>query len=118
MSFLRKMRAIFHDDWCSKCQSQMEEKKRQLYQLPMTVGHYTSHQRAEYYQQNLVKVNGKADIPIGNYACGMKVYECPACGHRAVKLSIFLPVRDQEKHEEALLFENGEMDDFLGRDRF
>ncbi len=113
MGILRKMRAIFHDDWCSQCQATMEEKNRKLYMLPMMVGHYTSHKQADYYKQNLIRVNKKADIPTGNYACGMIAYTCPNCGHTAVKLSIFLPVREQEKFEEAFLFENGEMDSFL-----
>lgn len=47
------------------------------------------------------------------YACGAILYECPECGHRAVKLSIFLPVRDVEKPEDAFYFENGELDDFI-----
>lgn len=113
MGFLRKIRGVFHDDWCSKCQSKMDERKRQLYSLPMMVGHYVSHENAEYYKNNLRKVSRKADIPTGQYACGMIVYECPECGHRAVKLSVFLPVRDQEKLEEGLYFEKGEMDDFI-----
>ena len=113
MKIFRKIRSIFHDDWCSKCQSQMDERKRQLYRLPMMVGHYTSHENANYYKENLVKVNCKADIPTGTYACGAIMYECPRCGHQAVKLSIFLPVRDIEKYEDSFYFENGELDDFL-----
>ncbi len=113
MGVFRKIYAFFHDDCCSQCQTKMEERKRQLYRLPMMVGHYTSHADAEYYKRHLMKVHQKADIPVGNYACGMIVYECPECGHRPVKLSIFLPVRDEEKHEETLYFDNGEMEDFI-----
>ena len=47
------------------------------------------------------------------YACGIHVYRCPQCGHHAVKLTVFLPVRDQEKVEQLLYFEDGEMDDFI-----
>lgn len=113
MGFLRKARAVFHDDWCSQCQSEMEVLKKQLYMLPMMVGHYISHSDAEYYKKNLILVSKKADIQTGMYACGIILYKCPKCCHRAVKLSIFLPVRDQEKQEEAFLFEKGEFDDFL-----
>jgi hypothetical protein len=113
MGFIRKICSVFHDDWCSKCQSKMDERKRQLYMLPMTVGHYVSHSNLDYYKQNLIKVNYKADIPTGTYACGIIVYECPKCNHRAVKLSIFLPVRDEEKYEDGMYLENGEMDDFI-----
>ena len=113
MGFLRKMLAIFHDNWCSKCQSEMDERGRKLYMLPMIVGNYISHKDVKYYKDNLIKVNRKADIPTGNYACGIIEYQCPECGHRTVKLSIFLPVREQEKYEETIFFENGELDGFI-----
>lgn len=83
--------------------------------LPMTVGHYYSHQDAKYYKQNLIKINKKADIPIGTYACGIISYQCPNCGYKLTKLSIFLPVRDQEKYEEYIYFKNGELDEFLNQ---
>ena len=110
MSVFRKLLAIFHDDWCRECQNQMEEKSKKLYMLPMTVGHYVSHNDPEYYRKNLISVNRKSDIRVGNYACGIKVYRCPECLHELVKLSIFLPVRDQEKYEEVIYFENNELD--------
>ena len=115
MGFLRKFCSIFHDDWCKECQSEMEERSKKLYMLPMTVGHYVSHKDPEYYKENLIPVNRKSDIPTGNYACGITVYRCPECLHQLVKLSIFLPVRDQEKYEEFLYFENGEMDSFVAK---
>ena len=114
MGFFRGLRHIFHDDWCSQCTSEMEIIRKQLYAMPgQTVGHYVSHQEPEYYKTHLVPVARKAEIPVGMYACGIIAYRCPECGHRAVKLSIFLPVRDAEKAQEALYFEDGEMDDFL-----
>lgn len=115
MGLFQKIRSFFHDDICSQCQNQMEEKKRQLYVLPMMVGHYQEHKEAEYYKKNLQKVKCKADIPSGMYACGAIMYECPECSHRLVKLSIFLPVRDQEKYEDTVWFQNGEMDEFILR---
>ena len=118
MGLIKKIRTYFHDDMCNNCQIQMEEKKRQLYVLPMTVGHYVSHQNASYYIKNLIKVEKKKDIPVGYYACGIHWYRCLKCGHQAVKLSIFLPVRDQEKQEEVFFFEKGEMDAFLLEDRY
>jgi len=113
MGLFKKMQSIFHADWCSICQCQMKEKKRQLYMLPMIVGHYVSHDDPNYYKKNLIKVNCKADIPTGTYACGAIIYECPQCGNRIVKLSIFLPVRDEEKYEDSICYKNGELDDFI-----
>ena len=115
MGFLKKVKAMFHDDWCKNCQTQMQETKRQLYRLPMIVGNYQSHSKADYYTKNLVKVNCKADIPSGMYAFGVVDYHCTDCGHNIVKLSIFLPVREQEKYEDVIIFEKGELDEFLKR---
>lgn len=114
MDLFRRLREKFHDDWCSRCTAEMEVIHKQLYALPtMMVGHYVSHSDPVYYKENLVKVGKKAEIPTGMYACGIIVYRCPQCGHRAVKLSVFLPVRDQEKPEEGFYFEKGELDDFI-----
>ena len=89
MGLFKRMRAIFHDDWCSQCQHQMDVLKKQLYALPtMRVGHYTAHEEPEYYKENLIPVEKKAQIPTGMYACGIHVYQCPQCGHRAVKLTV------------------------------
>lgn len=110
----RRLREKFHDDWCSQCTAVMEVAKKRLFALPTaTVGHYTSHREAEYLIEHLVPVGKKAEIPTGMYACGLIAYRCPQCGHRAVKAEIFLPVRDQEKVEENILFEHGEVDCLL-----
>lgn len=113
MGLFKKARLLFHDDLCPSCMEKMEERGKQLYMLPMMVGHYVSHSSALYYKKNLIKVHRKADIPIGQYACGINAYKCLSCGYRKVKLSVFLPVRDQEKYEDTIYFENGELDDFL-----
>ena len=39
----KKFRATFHDDWCPDCYEKMEVLKKQLYSLPLMVGHYESH---------------------------------------------------------------------------
>lgn len=114
MGLFRKMRAAFHDDWCGKCQSEMRVANKQLYALPgVMVGHYVPHEEPEYYKNRLTKVSKKADIPTGMYACGIHTYRCPQCGHQAVKVTVFLPVRDDEKVEQVLYFDNGELDDFV-----
>ncbi len=114
MGIIRKMRAVFHEDWCNLCQSEMDVMHKQLYALPdMTVGHYSSHKDPGYYRKHLVPVDKKAQIPAGVYACGIHIYRCPKCGNRRTMLTLFLPVRDQEKVEEILYFDNGELDSFI-----
>lgn len=92
----------------------MKRAGKRLFALPdMAVGHYTSHADADYYRQALQAVAQKTDIPAGIYACEAMRYRCPKCGKSLTKLSIYLPVRDQKKREEDILFENGQLDDFL-----
>lgn len=113
MGLFSKAKAWLLDDHCTPCAVKMDTVKKQLYMLPMTVGHYTKHDDPNYYEHNLVKVDKKADIPTGFYACGAYLYKCPKCGQQAVKLNIFLPVRDEEQFEDTYLFENGELDNFI-----
>lgn len=110
----RKFCASFHDDWCDRCTKVMEIERKQLYAMPdQLVGHYVSHSDPNYYKTHLTPVSRKSDIPTGMYACGLILYRCPNCGHTAVKLSVFLPVREEEKVEECLYFDKHEMDDFV-----
>lgn len=114
MGLIKKLKSKILDKYCSKCQHEMNVTLQMLYALPdMRVGHYVRHEDAGYYKQHLVAIRQKSQIPAGMYACRLYVYQCPSCGHRAVKLVVFLPVREEEKLEQGLYFENGEMDDFV-----
>lgn len=110
MKIIKKIKSIFHDDWCKNCLEEMKLIKKELYYLPQTVGNYTSHKSVDYYKKNLIKVNKKSEIPTGYYACGILKYHCPTCNFNRTKLSIFLPVRGIEKLEENIYYENGEFD--------
>lgn len=109
-SFLRRNQP----NWCRACKLEMEENDKQLFALPcMSVGHYVEHTDPEFYRENLYQVDQKADIPAGMYACGAIEFRCSKCGKRVTVLDLFLPVRDQEKHEGSVVFRNGELDDIL-----
>lgn len=113
MGLFQNIRNFFRDDLCDRCKTPAKEDAKQLFALPMTVGNYRSHKEADYYRRNLHPVSGKEDIPAGFYACSAVRYRCPDCGRQFVKLSVFLPVREQEKFEEALLFREGELNDLI-----
>ena len=118
MKIFKKIQALFHDDWCHKCQTPMYIDKKKLYMLPVSVDHYQPHGKdANYIIKNLYPVTCKKDIETGYYACGIIRYKCsnPICSYEVVKLSVFLPVRDQEKYEEIIYFENKELDSFLNK---
>lgn len=110
--WLRRLEA----DWCRPCRCSMERLQRRLFALPeLSVGHYRAHKEPDYYRDSLHAVDGRADIPPGMYACTAARYRCPRCGRQITILDPFLPVRDEEKHEKAVVFEAGELDDFLWR---
>lgn len=114
MGLIGKLRAKIFDKYCTRCQHEMNVAAQWLYALPdLRVGHYVRHEDAGYYKQHLVAIRQKSQVPAGMYACNLYVYQCPQCGHRAVKLVVFLPVREEEKIEQGIYFDNGEMDDFV-----
>ena len=114
MGFLRKIRSVFYENWCGRCQIDMVTEHKKLYAMPdMTVGNYRSRRTPEYYRDHLVLVEDKSQIPAGMYACRMTASRCPECGYHKVRLELFLPVRDQEKREESFYFDKGELDSFI-----
>ena len=114
MGLFDGLKKHFGGNRCKVCKAELQLLSRQLYRLPMTVGHYSPHTDALYYLKNARPVANKAEIPTGYYACGAKVYRCPDCRKRIVTLDIFLPVRDQEMQEDILSFEKGELDELPG----
>ncbi len=116
MGLIDKWLRKYQDDWCKPCKCAMEKTHKQLFALPsMSVGHYVEHKDPKYFREHLYMVEKKADIPAGMYACGAIQYRCPECGKRVTVLDPFLPVRDEEKHEPSIRFEQGELDDLLVR---
>lgn len=109
---LRRLEA----DWCRPCKCSMEKLRRRLFALPeLSVGCYRAHKEPDYYRENLHPVDRRSDIPAGMYACTATQYRCPQCGRRITVLDPFLPVRNEEKHEKPVVFEAGELDEFLWR---
>lgn len=101
-------------DWCRKCKRELERDGEQLFAIPkLSVGRYVEHTEPEFYRENLFAVEKKADIPAGMYACRAIQYRCPGCGRRVTALDMFLPVRDEEKHEGTVVFRDGELDGCL-----
>ena len=115
MSLFKKAKAWFRDDWCTECVAPMEARKKQLFLLPMTVGHYETFDSAGYYLRNLIRISKKSDIPAGTYASRVYLYHCPSCDKNVAKVVNFLPLRDQEQIEETFLFEDQDFFDFVSK---
>lgn len=116
MQLFKQVKRKLSNSVCKTCGNKVTEIHHQLYALPNTVGNYQTHRHdPSYYRENLREVCSKEMIPTGRYACELTVYKCFDCGHQKVCLSIFLPVRDEEKYEEIFYYDHGELDDFLYR---
>ena len=51
---------------------------------------------AEYYISNAKRIESEEQIPNGNRACRMYVFQCQDCGHKMVSVVDFLKVRENE----------------------
>lgn len=110
MGLLDKLKAKLRDDWCADCSRKLEiQGEPRIYSLPMMVGQYREHDDPVYYLRNLRPVFDIKSLPNGQYASRMTILRCPGCGCRRERLSIFLPVRGEEKFESVHFFENDEL---------
>lgn len=103
----------FKSNWCGNCKTEMATMYKRLYWMPMTVGHYAEHKDAGYYLKNLKPLMNIAQIPAGYYACDASMYRCSGCGRRITVMTPFLQVRNEEKTESHIIFENGELDNLF-----
>lgn len=51
---------------------------------------------AEYYLNNATSIENTEQIPSGNRACRMFIFQCQSCGFKKVSIVDFLKVRDYE----------------------
>ena len=80
---------------CEQCKTKMEDVSSYLYLIPVHIDD-KHEESAEYYIKNAIPIQSKEQIPTGNRACYMYVFQCPQCGHRKVSIVDFLNVRGQE----------------------
>lgn len=80
---------------CEMCKGKMVDTTSYLYLLPVQFSE-EHEESAEYYLNNAVRIESTEQIPNGNRACYMYVFQCQSCGHRIVSVVDFLQVRDSQ----------------------
>ena len=80
---------------CEMCKGKMVDTHSYLYLIPVKFGD-EHEESAEYYINNAVQIESVEQIPNGNRACRMYVFQCQVCGHKMVSVVDFLKVRENE----------------------
>lgn len=80
---------------CKQCKGKMVDTTSYLYLLP---AHFDEEheENAEYYLNNARQIESTEQIPSGNRACRMFIFQCQSCGHKIVSVVDFLKVREDE----------------------
>ena len=80
---------------CKLCKNKMAETQSYLYLIPARIDEEHEESSA-YYLKNATPIQSREQIPTGNRACVITVYQCQSCGYRDVAVVDFLRVRDKE----------------------
>lgn len=80
---------------CKICKGKMVDTTSYLYLIPAHFSE-THEESAKYYLNHAVRIESTEQIPNGNRACYMYIFECQNCGHRIVSVVDFLKVRESE----------------------
>ena len=80
---------------CKKCKGEMIAVKSYEYLIPARFDE-EHEESVDYYIQNVKPIKDSSEIPAGNRACYIHLFQCQGCGHKNVSVVDFLKVRDQE----------------------
>ncbi len=80
---------------CDNCKSKMQDTAKYLFLIPACLDE-KHEENAEYYIRNATPIQNTDQIPSGNRACYMYLFQCPNCGEKKVSVVDFLKVRDTE----------------------
>ena len=99
---------------CKICKEKMLESQSDLYLIPAKIDDVHEESSA-YYLNNATPIENTDQIPTGNRACYITVFQCPSCGHRNVSIVDFLKVRDKEIIKGGDIYSYDEFKDFLNQ---
>lgn len=82
---------------CMKCKSAASKNTqyRYLFLLPLSFGD-TYDDAENYLRTHMRPIMSKEQIPSGQRACWVDVFDCPCCGNRQIEITDFLQVRGEE----------------------
>lgn len=97
---------------CEVCKGKMIDTTSYLYLLPVQFSD-EHEESAEYYINNATRIESTEQIPNGNRACYMYVFQCQDCGHKMVSVVDFLKVRENELMKGGDIYPYEKFRDFL-----
>lgn len=97
---------------CDKCKTKMQDVKSYLYLIPV---HFDEQheETAQYYITHARPIESTEQIPSGNRACRMYVFQCMECGSKKVSVVDFLRVRDFEMLKGGDIYPYEQFEQFL-----
>ena len=82
---------------CIKCKAAAPKTTQYPYLFLIPVSFGDTYDNAEnYLRTHMVPIPGKQQIPTGQRACKVEVFDCPNCGGRQVEITDFLQVRGED----------------------
>lgn len=101
---------------CKLCKEKMAETHSYLYLIPARIDDVHEESSA-YYLKNATPIQSQEQIPTGNRACYITVFQCQTCGYRDVSVVDFLKVRDKEIIKGGDVYSYKEFKDFLAENQ-
>lgn len=82
---------------CMKCKAAAVKNTqcRYLFLIPVSFGD-TYDDAENYLRTHMRPIMSKEQIPSGQRACWIDVFDCPCCGNRQIEITDFLQVRGEE----------------------
>lgn len=101
---------------CKKCKGVMTAVESLLYLIPV---HFDDEheESAKYYIQNAKPIADDSQIPSGNRACYLHVFQCQDCGYKNISIVDFLKVREKEMIKGGEIYPYEEFEHFI-RNRY
>lgn len=97
---------------CKKCKGVMTDIESFLYLIPVYFDD-DHEESAEYYIKNAKRIKDDSQIPSGNRACHLYVFQCQNCGHKNISIIDFLKVREKEIIKGGEIYPYGEFEYFI-----
>lgn len=97
---------------CKKCKGVMTAVESFLYLIPVYFDD-EHEESAQYYIQNAKPISDDSQIPSGNRACYLHVFQCQNCGHKNISIVDFLKVREKQVIKGGEIYPYGEFEHFI-----
>lgn len=82
---------------CRKCKAAAPKTSHYPYLFLIPVSFGDTYSDAEnFLRSHMTPIMNKGQIPTGQRACKVEVFDCPRCNHRQIEITDFLQVRGEE----------------------